>query len=243
MSNLEGRIPYDRSVIVAADVEADLLDQLIRSTYEVKGIGGYKVGLQLALTMGLPNTISAIKDFTSLPIIYDHQKAGTDIPPTGGTFAKICRQARVDAAILFPFGGAETQQEWTKALQDAGVGVLVGGHMTQRKFLWKEGGVVHDEGPARIFEAAARQGVTDFVLPGNKPEEVARYMTLLNGVLGEGNFSVYAPGFITQGGDISAMAQVAGPNWHAIVGSGIYGKVNIDDMNAAARMVTSQIAS
>ena len=40
--------------------------------------------------------------------------------------------------------------------------------------------------------------------------------------LGPGNYALWAPGFVTQGGDLSATGQVAGPNFHAIVGSGIY---------------------
>ena len=32
----------------------------------------------------------------------------------------------------------------------------------------------------------------------------------------------YTPGFVAQGGKISDAARVAGDNWHAIVGRGIY---------------------
>ena len=238
MPNIENKIPYDRSVLVATDVKASLLQKLVDDTKNVEGIGGYKIGMQLALTDGLSATVARIKDLTSLPIIFDYQKAGNDIPKIGNTFAEICREAGVDAAILFPFGGGQTVRDWIHALQDQGVGVLVGAHMTQPEFLWDEGGVIHPEGPVRIFEQAVKAGVTDFVVPGNKVSYVEKYRTLFDELLGPGNFSLYAPGFITQGGSISEMAQVAGPNWHAIVGSGIY---KATDMRAAAIEATSKI--
>lgn len=240
MTNIEGKISYQKSVLVATDVRANLLEQLIKSTKDVEGIGGYKVGMQLALTQGLPNTVAQVKGITDLPVIFDYQKAANDIPEMGAPFAQICKESKVDAAILFPLAGEKTEHDWIHALQDQGVGVLVGAHMTQPNFLWSEGGFIHDSAPARIFENAAKEGVTDFVVPGNKVEFVQQYKDLFDRVLGPGNFTLYAPGFITQGGDITEMAQVAGPNWHAIVGSAIY---KATDMNAAAKKVTSQIVT
>ena len=238
MANLEGRIPHKRSVIVAADVYSALLGNLVEATHEVKGIGGYKVGMQLVLNHGLFNTVAMVKDSTDLPVIFDYQKAGNDIPAMGEPFAQICKDAKVDAAILFPFGGEQTQKDWIKALQDRGVGVLVGAHMTQPGFLWSEGGYIHDSAPGRIFENAAKEGIKDFVVPGNKAEFVKQYKELFDRVVGPGEYTLYAPGFITQGGEISEMAQAAGDNWHAIVGSAIYNAV---DIKKAAEETTAQI--
>ncbi len=232
-------ISRDRSVIVAADVEFSRLPELVKQTCLVEGIGGYKVGLELALEKGLPDVVGAVKDnYSDAHVIYDHQKAGNDIPETGVRFAKVCRKAGVDAVILFPFAGAKTERDWIHACQDAGLGVLVGGHMTQPEFLYSEGGSVADDAPERIFTIAAEHGVRDFVVPGNKLEYVAKYKDLLDGQLGQGNFTLYAPGFITQGGEISSFAQAAGERWHAIVGSAIYKAVN---MREAAEQMTRGI--
>jgi len=232
-------IERERSIIVAADVETlPDLKNLVQNTCFVEGVGGYKVGLALALTYGLPQVVSTIREITSLPIIYDHQKGGTDIPEMGGKFAAACKQAEVEAVILFPFGGAKTEVEWIKACREQGLTVLVGAHMTQPEFLASEGGFVADDAPERIFKIAAENGVRDFVVPGNKPEHVERYRTLLENLLGKGNFTLYAPGFITQGGEISETGRVAGEKWHAIVGSAIY---NAPDPTEAAKKITFQI--
>lgn len=232
-------IEKERSVIVAADVsEIESLSGLVKYTSDVEGIGGYKVGLELVLTYGLPKVVSVIREHSQLPIIYDHQKAATDIPRMGERFAKACRSAGVDAVILFPFGGAETEVSWINACQEERLTVLVGAHMTQPKFLVNGGGFVANKAPKRMFEIAAEHKVGDFVVPGNKPEYVKEYRELLEKLVGKDNCVLYAPGFISQGGEISEIGKIAGRRWHAIVGSAIY---KSKDPKRAAEKVTSQI--
>ena len=47
--------------------------------------------------------------------------------------------------------------------------------MTQAKFLENEGGFIANSGPGRIYEIAAKLGITDFVVPGNKADFVLKY--------------------------------------------------------------------
>lgn len=153
-------------------------------------------------------------------------------------------EADVQAAILFPFAGPATQKAWTEACQsigahqDEGINVLIGGHMTHDKFLASEGGYIADDAPERIYRLAAEMGIRDFVVPGNKVEFVTKYRELLESILGEGQFCLYAPGFVSQGGDISETGRAAGRKWHAIVGSAIY---KAEDPTAAAQKMVSQI--
>ncbi|PJC27974.1 hypothetical protein CO054_02670 [Candidatus Shapirobacteria bacterium CG_4_9_14_0_2_um_filter_39_11] len=232
-------IERERGVIVAADVsEIEMLRKLVEQTCQVEGISGYKVGLELVLTHGLPKVVSSIREYTNLPIIYDHQKGATDIPEMGEKFAKVCKQAGVEAVILFPFGGQETEINWIKACRKVGLTVLVGAHMTQPKFLASEEGFISDEAPEKIFRIAVEKGVKDFVVPGNKPEYVERYRELFEKILGVDNFTLYAPGFISQGGNISETGKVAGRRWHAIVGGAIYKATH---PKKAAEEITQQI--
>lgn len=236
---MERLIDQKRSVIVAADVgDLQTLAELVKQTCQVGGIGGYKIGFELGLTNGLDMVVRVIRRYTDLPIIYDHQKAGTDIPKMGARFARVCRESGVDAVILFPFGGEETELSWIKACQSEGLVVLVGAHMTQPKFLVSEGGFIGDGAMERIFTLAAQSGVRDFVVPGNKPEFVERYRRLFERLLGEGNFVLYAPGFVAQYGEITETGRVAGESWHAIVGRAIYGSA---DAKEAAERVTAQL--
>lgn len=239
MSNIKRLIGNDKAVVVAADIETlEELGQLIEATCDVPGIGAYKVGFVLALGFSLGSVVRTIREYTNLPIIYDHQKGGTDIPQLGQKFAKIVAGAGVDAVILFPFGGATTEREWIKACQEEGLTVLVGGHMTQEKFLAGEGGFIADSAPLKIYSIAAKMGVRNFVVPGNKIEFVEKYRRFLEKKLGKENFSVWAPGFINQGGKITKFAEKAGRPWRAIVGSAIY---KADDKSKAAKKMTQEI--
>lgn len=233
------RLIKKRSIIVAADVnDLSNLKNLVQKTAKIAGIGGYKIGFSLALKYGLAKVVKFIRTYTAKPIIYDHQKGGTDIPEMGQNFAKVCKRAGVDAIILFPFGGIKTEETWIKACQKEGLAVLIGAQMTQEGFLEAEGGFITNKGPEKIFTIAAKFGVHDFVVPGNKVEFVKKYKKLLTELLGENNFSLYAPGFISQGGQISETGKAAGKFWHAIIGRAIY---EANDPEKAAKMLCQQL--
>lgn len=240
---MKALIVEPRSVIPACDVPSlSKLAEIAEAMQGVPGIGGFKVGLELVIPWGLGRVVETIRHHSLLPVIYDHQKGGTDIPELGPKFAKAVKNGGADAAILFPFGGSATERAWIESCLAEGLTVIVGGHMTQKEFLEREGGFIADSGPGKIYEIAVGMGVTNFVVPGNKPELVAHYRKLL-GSLCEGNgFTLYAPGFITQGGDIAETGQMAGPSWHAIVGSALYNEPNIDVMHQKALSLTRQIA-
>jgi len=242
---MERIIPFKRSVVFAADVSTlDELKDLAGAMAGIRGIGGSKVGFTLGL-QDLLTVTQIIKDYlgTNFPVIYDHQKAGNDIPDMGKGFAKVLKASGVDAAILFPFAGPATQEAWTKACFDEGLQVLTGGVMTHAEFLESEGGYVADSAVLKIYGLACELGVRHFVVPGTKINWVTAIRRFLVKELEEGNFILYAPGFITQKGDISECGQAAGDEWHAIVGSAIYNQVTREAKRAAAIAVTRQIAA
>ncbi len=235
-------IEQKRSIIPACDVpDLIALEEIVRATSGLSGIGAYKVGIELVIRYGLPRVVQTVRAFSGLSIIYDHQKAGNDIPALGVKFAKACKSSGVNAVILFPFAGPATERAWIKACKDEGITILVGGEMTHEAFLENEGGFISQRAGNEIYEIASECGVTDFVVPGNKPSSVAFYRELLEGLLGIGGFILYAPGFISQGGDVSETGKAAGYNWHAIVGSAIYNAGSVASMREVAQTLTSQI--
>lgn len=228
----------DRSVIPACDVETiEEFEELVKATAKVEGIGGYKVGFELGLGYGLSKVVETVRKYTDKPVIYDHQKAGTDIPDTGKNFARVCKKAGVDAVILFPQAGPETERAWIYHALDAGLKVIVGGRMTHPAYSVSEGGFITDEGALEMYRIGARAGVTNFVVPGNKPEVIKQVREVVEPEVGPSDY--FAPGFIAQGGKIEDAAKVAGPRFHGIVGRGIY---SAKDMHAAALEHTSQLS-
>ena len=217
-------IKRERSIIPACDVESlRMLENVVKDTYDIEHVGGYKIGFSLVLRFGIPRVLEVIRKYTDKPVIYDHQKAGTDIPDTAYKFMNACRD--VDGVIIFPQSGPETERTWIKAAFENNLTPIVGGEMTHKGYLEGENGFLKSDTPERIYRIAAELGVKDFVIPGNRQEKVKRYRRLIE------SFGVhpvfYAPGFVVQGGDIGEFSKIAGKRWHIIVGRAIYNSENI----------------
>jgi len=229
-------IKFNKSIIPSCDV-SDLtkLKNLVKETCSVEGIGAYKIGLELCIPYGICQVIDTIRKQTDLPIIYDHQKAATDIPELGEKFAKAVKG--VDAVILFPFTGPETEKAWINACKKTKLGVIVGGEMTHKGFLESEGGFISNKESLKIYEIAAREKINDYVVPGNKPEKIKLYKTFLEALGIKPVF--YSPGLIAQGGNISKSAKAAGERWHAIVGRALY---NAKDVHKVAKQFVKSLA-
>jgi orotidine-5'-phosphate decarboxylase len=227
-------IGLDRSIIPACDIKT--LEQLAKVVDACKGfdrVRAYKIGFSLGLRFGLPVVVAAVKSrHIGAKVIYDHQKASTDIPGTGAEFADTMKFGGVDAAILFPQSGPVTESAYIDALHKAGVHVIVGGEMTHQGYLVGDGGFLSDDAPKKMYGEAAQHGVVDFVVPGNKPDRIAEYREFL---VKEHHVTpiLYSPGFVKQGGKITDSANAAGPFWHAIVGGAVYNpnnRPNFDDV-------------
>lgn len=222
MSEVDRIIQAERSIVWAADVMPYRFEEVLQQLGGV-GLGAVKLGFQVGYGLGLPRAVEMVRETEEgLPIIFDHQKAGNDIPDTGENFAKIMKYSGVDAAILFPFTGDDVEERWIQELQEQEVGVIVGAEMTHEGISSR----IREGAFLEIFTQAFKHGVRDFVVPGNKPERVTHWRALMDKELGAGNYDLYGPGLVTQGGKISEAGEAAGPKFHGIVGRGIHGSNN-----------------
>lgn len=236
-----------KSIVPAFDIPFDDVRDLSNALVgemgfgTIPGIGGIKTGI--TLETNLASAVAIIRQTlgSKIQIIHDHQKAGCDIPDMGKPFADTLVRAEVNAAILFPLAGPATEEAWIKACFEVGLDVLVGGVMTHPKFLVSEGGWIDDAAVEKIYRLACQLGATNFIVPGTKLDWVKRIYGWLVQELGEGNFDLLAPGFISQGGDISECAKAAGPRWHAIIGGAIYKEPTMELKRQAAIRLTQQI--
>lgn len=236
-------IPYDQSIIPACDVSSlTHLARIADGTAHMQGIGAYKVGLDLVIRFGLATSIRIIREYSPAAlVIYDHQKAGNDIPAIGRKFADAVKASGANAVILFPFAGPTTEREWIKACGDAGLVVLVGSHMTHEEFVAEQGGFIPLAQLERVYDIAVDCGVADFVVPGNQADMVKKYRDRIRKRIGSDDFRLYAPGFIAQGGNISDAGAAAGDHWHAIVGTAIYDHEHPRQIHEAAQKLTAEI--
>lgn len=223
------RIP--RSLIPACDVATlQHFETIVKETCRLEGVGGYKIGFPLALRFGLPGVVECARRHTDRPLIYDHQKGGTDIPDMGREFSRTLRESGIDYAIIFPMTGPVTEESWIEALREEGLNIIVGGIMTHRGYVEEEGGFLRREAPFEIYTKAARLGITSFVVPGTRPGYVGEIRKLMDREGVEPEF--FSPGFGAQGGDLKEFASQCGARWHIIVGRHI---TAADDIAAAAQ--------
>jgi len=215
-------------IILACDISdtVDLVD-LIKVTNDLEFIQGYKIGMELVVSYGINNVTEVIRRYTDLPIIYDHQKFGTDIPDIcSGKILEILKNAGINGVIIFPQSGIETLKATVKASEENGLIPIVGGEMTHSGYIVGEGGYIADDAPERMYLDAARSGVEYFVIPGTKLESMRKYLFKLKELIKEPKFLF--PGIGKgQGGDIAAAFSAVHPyDSYAIVGRGIYGEKN-----------------
>jgi len=221
-------ISADKSIIPACDFESiEQLKKVLSVTKGFEDIRAYKVGFALGYGgrgFGLVDVVDTIKsEHEGAIVIFDAQKAGTDVPFTGKVFAKKMKSDGVDAVILAPReNDPVTQYVWTNELLQRDKNVIIVGEMTHRPA---------NEAQERIYWNAVFQGVTDFVVPGNKPKRVEFYTKTF-----QEDFKIksvnYATGFVSQGGVVSEAAKVAGDEWHAISGRAVYNPKKREDLNA-----------
>lgn len=209
-------IAAQHSVIPACDIPLDRFEVLVRETADLPMVSAYKVGFVLALSAGLPRVVEVARRYTDKPLIYDHQKAATDIPATGGVFMQTLQRAGIDAVILFPQAGPHTERAWIDAGRAHDLHVIVGGWMTHPGYRQSDGGFLSNEGILKMYRVAAQQQITDYVVPGNQPDAIAQIRALL---VEEGIApTFYSPGLLTQGGSLEDAASAAQGAWHAIIG-------------------------
>ena len=190
-----------RGIVIAADVNTlEALRFLSTIACKIETVAAIKIGYSLGLRFGLGVVTRAIRESSSLPIIYDHQKAGTDIPQMGLSFAQICSDFGLTAMIIFPMSGPRTLEGFARAAFDKGVEPIVGLAMTHQSYLASEGGYICEDAPERICSDAIALGVDSFVMPATKPSLTRRltdqFVQPLKGA------KILMPGVGRQGGSV-----------------------------------------
>lgn len=214
-------IAAEAGIIPALDLDdAERLKRIVAATCEVEGVVGYKLGAVIALRLGLGPAIEIVRQLSDLPVLYDHQKAGTDIPAMSDGFTKACRDAGADGLVLFPLAGREAVRQFAARTRQRGMTPLVGGELPYPEYRARHGGFVHDGALGRILDEATVAGVDHVIIPANEPRKVRRHIGKVQERLARP--SVFLPGIGTLGGSIDAAFGAAeGCRRYAIIGRSI----------------------
>lgn len=209
-------------LVPALDLDStDRLLRVVEQTSRVEGVAGYKLGLTGSLKQGLGPAITSIRRITDLPVIYDHQKAGPDMPDMAAKFAAICAEAGADALILFPVAGPQAVRSFTGETLRNGMVPVVGGHIPVPDYCISGGGFMVDDVIHRIVENAAAAGARHFVLPANNEAAIRRHVGWAAKAVEDP--VVFLTGFGALGGEIDKAFAAASGSSHryAIVGRNV----------------------
>ncbi|MEM8973330.1 MAG: hypothetical protein AAGD43_14820 [Pseudomonadota bacterium] len=97
---------------------------------------------------------------TDLAIVYDHQKAGPDIPDMGPKFCVLAAEAGVSGLILFPIAGPKAVNVFAGGTFNSGLLPLMGGDLPLRVYNASGGGYVVDDTLDHIFQRAVHHGAS-----------------------------------------------------------------------------------
>ena len=222
-------------IIVALDADSvDACKRTIDLTTGIEGVVGYKLGMTMALRLGLAESVRQLRACTDLPLLYDHQKAGPDVVDMAAKFAAICAEAKVDGLILFPIAGPRAVEGFVGEALKRGILPLVGGDLPFPDYNVAGGGYVADDALERIIDEAIKAGADHFVIPGNttaKLEFHAKRLKAKNPVF-------IVPGIGPLGGKLGELVPAAqGCSVYGVVGRAVYGAI---DQAAAARALVAE---
>lgn len=231
------RFRAKHGVIVALDAETvDACKRTIDLTTRVDGVVAYKLGMTMALRLGLAESVRQLRAHTDLPLLYDHQKAGPDVFDMAAKFAALCAEAKVDGLILFPVAGPRAVKGFVGETLRHRLLPLVGGDLPFPDYNVSGGGYVADDALERIIDCAVTVGANHFVIPGNTPDKLRHHSARLRRTLPDPVFVV--PGIGPLGGNIGELVAAAnGCSVYGVVGRAIYGA---SDQAQAARALVDQ---
>jgi orotidine-5'-phosphate decarboxylase len=231
------RLRATHGILIALDMESlDQMRRVVERTSDIPGIVAYKVGLTATLRLGLGGAVRHLRAATDLPLIYDHQKAGPDVPDMASKFCATCKEAKVDGLILFPIAGPRAVAAFAGSAYRNRLLPIVGGDLPFPDYNASGGGYVIDDALDKIFRKAIEVGVDHFVIPGNTPDKIRHHARWL--VEKVERPSLFVPGIGALGGSIAdTFAAAPGCNVYAVVGRAIY---DADDPAEAARRLGAE---
>ena len=156
--------------------EISKLEEIVEATNDLEFVVGYKVGAELAISSRIKDIVATIKKYTNLPVIYDHQKFGSDDPKfSGGSFLETLKDAGVDGLVIFPHGGVGSLEAATKKCLGLDILPIIGGDMVHDGYTEEEGGYIDGAAPQKMYIDGANFGAKHFVIPCTRLDRMRIY--------------------------------------------------------------------
>lgn len=163
-----------------------IINNIISSTKDFPFIVGYKINAESIILSGLESILKLIKEQSSLPLIYDHQKFGSDDPDiSGGSIIEKIKNVGVDALVILPYAGKEILRRTIESCGRVGLLAIVCGDLPNKGYFNDEGGYIDSDSQQGIYLDAARLGISHFLMSCNRIERIQIYCHQLGGIVGQ----------------------------------------------------------
>lgn len=204
------------SIIPSLDLNLEGATDLLGELADVEEkIAAYKMSSLQIMEKGLEEVVEEIRAYTNLPLIYDHQKACTDIPPIVKNQVDAVASLGIDSFIAVPQGaGSKSLESFVKASKENKIIPVVLLEMTHpgaNDYLKKNT-------PSKVFDRAVKLGVKHFVVPGNKTEKINQYRCWADKE--DKKIKLLSPGIGAQGGTAESAVKTGVD--YPIIGRAIY---------------------
>jgi orotidine-5'-phosphate decarboxylase len=158
----------------------------IEATDSIPFVVGYKIGALPVLEAGLKDTFRNIRKISSKPLLYDHQKLGSDLPDIyKGRMLDLIKSYGADGVFIFPLGGKEVLEAIINKCIDIELIPVVCGDLSYKGFFSEEGGYIDIDIQQRIYLDAASYGVSHFMMSCNRVDRIKIYCHQLGGIIGQ----------------------------------------------------------
>ena len=162
------------------------LIETIEVTENIPFVVGYKIGTLPVLEAGLKDTLISIRKISKKPLLYDHQKLGSDLPGLyKGRMLDLIKSYGADGVFIFPLGGKEVLEAIINKCIDIELTPVVCGDLSYKGFFAEEGGYIDIDIQQRIYLDAASYGVSHFMMSCNRVDRIKIYCHQLGGMIGQ----------------------------------------------------------
>jgi hypothetical protein len=166
--------------------EKSTVAEIITATKEIDYVVGYRLGVRPMIRNGVMDIVDLIKNQTSKPLIYDHQKFGNDLPEIcSGDILDDIRDSGIDGIVILPLAGRKVLESIINKCNKINLLPVVCGDLSYTGYFRSEDGYIENDIQQKIYLDAASLGVSHMLMSCNRIDRIKIYCHQLDAIVGQ----------------------------------------------------------